>query len=133
MILMFLIDTSVWIRHFAKADPFDLRDICSVNERIMCLPVYQEILQGISDHKTFQVIRDSLDAAPFVEDPLERRVFQEAANLYRMARRQGLTIRSSVDCIIAACAIGNNLTVLHRDRDFPALAKISVLKERGVS
>ena len=129
---MFLIDTSAWIRHFAKTDPFDLRSVCSIEERILCLPVYQEILQGIRDEGAFRAVKEALDAAPFVEDPLSRRIFREAANLYRVARRQGLTVRSSVDCIIAACAIGNDLTVLHHDRDFSALAKVSVLKERRV-
>jgi predicted nucleic acid-binding protein len=47
-----------------------------------------------------------------------------------LARRTGLTIRSSVDCLIAACALRNDLTILHRDRDFRSLAKISGLKQR---
>ena len=129
---MFLIDTSAWIRHFARADPFDLRSVCSIEERVLCLPVYQEILQGIRDEGAFRAVKEALDAAPFVEAPLRRRIFREAADLYRVARRQGLTVRSSVDCIIAVCAIGNDLTVLHHDRDFPALAKVSVLKERRI-
>ena len=129
---MFLVDTSAWIRHFAQADPFDLRSVCPTEERVLCLPVYQEILQGIRDERAFRAVKEALDAAPFVEDPLGRRIFREAADLYRVARRQGLTVRSSVDCLIAACAIGNDLTVLHHDRDFPALAKVSVLKEQPV-
>jgi len=52
--------------------------------------------------------------------------------LYRAARRQGLTVRSSVDCLIAACALRNGLTVLHRDRDYPLLAKVSGLQQRAV-
>ncbi|HZF12811.1 MAG TPA: PIN domain-containing protein [Thermoanaerobaculia bacterium] len=57
-------------------------------------------------------------------------VFEEAAQLYRVARRNGLTIRSSVDCLIAACALRHGLTVLHHDRDFPMLARICPLSER---
>jgi hypothetical protein len=53
--------------------------------------------------------------------------------LYRAARRAGLTVRSSVDCLIAACAIRHGLTVLHRDRDLPVLAKISPLFERDLA
>ena len=53
--------------------------------------------------------------------------------LYRAARRAGLTVRSSVDCLIAACAIRHGFTVLHRDRDFPVLAKISPLFERDLA
>lgn len=45
--------------------------------------------------------------------------------------RPGLTVRSSVDCLIAACAIRHDLEVLHRDRDYPALAGISALRQRS--
>ncbi|MCG8481537.1 MAG: PIN domain-containing protein [Spirochaetales bacterium] len=130
---MFLIDTSAWIKHFAKADPFDLRDVCPADERVLCLPVYREILQGIRNETAFRAVKEALEAAPFVEDPMGRTLFCEAAELYRVARRQGLTIRSATDCLIAACAVRHNLTVLHCDRDFPALATVSILDERAVS
>lgn len=59
-------------------------------------------------------------------------VFEEAAILYRLGRRAGFTVRSSVDCLIAACAIRHDLVVIHRDRNFGALAKISSLRERQI-
>jgi hypothetical protein len=98
----------------------------------LCLPVYQEILQGIRDESAFRAIKTIVDAAVFVEAPLPQVVYDDAVDLYRVARRVGLTIRSSVDCIVAACAIRNNLPVLHRDRDYPALASVSALRERRV-
>jgi len=58
-------------------------------------------------------------------------VFLEAAGLYRTARRRGLTIRSSVDCLIAVCALRNDLEVLHDDRDFTALSEVSTLRQRA--
>lgn len=58
--------------------------------------------------------------------------YNDAINPYRTARRQGLTIRSSLDCIIAACALRKDLTVLHHDRDYEALARISGLRQRAV-
>jgi predicted nucleic acid-binding protein len=60
-------------------------------------------------------------------------VYYEAVDLYRAARRAGITIRSSVDCLIAACALRHDLTVLHRDRDYAALARICPLNSRDVS
>jgi len=39
-------------------------------------------------------------------------------------------VRSSVDCLIAACAIRHDLEVLHRDRDYTALAEVSALHHR---
>jgi len=73
-----------------------------------------------------------LDAADFVEEPLTRAVFREAVGLYRLARKQGITIRSSVDCLIAACAIRHSLTVIHFDRDYPKIASISQLKQQQI-
>jgi hypothetical protein len=52
--------------------------------------------------------------------------------LYRAARRAGFTVRSGVDCLIAACAIRHGLTVLHADRDYSVIAKISPLQERNI-
>lgn len=72
-------------------------------------------------------------ALPCVESPLPRERCEEAAELYRAARRAGFTVRSGVDCLIAACAIRHGLTVLHRDRDYPALARVSALVERDLS
>ena len=46
--------------------------------------------------------------------------------------RAGVTVRSSVDCVIAACALRHDLTVLHVDRDFTNLARVSHLEARDV-
>ncbi len=97
-----------------------------------CLPVVQEVLQGFRDENAFRVARDAMRALPIVESPLDLDVVEEAVDLYRRARHSGLTIRSSVDCLIAACAIRHDLEVLHRDRDFDALASVSSLRARGV-
>ena len=59
-------------------------------------------------------------------------VFLQAADLYRASRRAGLTVRSGVDCLIAASAIRHHLEVLHHDRDYDAIAKISTLRARRV-
>lgn len=126
---MYLVDTSVWIRHFSSQDTFSLAQFCEPRERTLCLPVYQEILQGIRDQGHFRKVKQILDSASMVESPLEKGVFLEAAELYRGARRQGITIRSSHDCVIAACALRHNLVVVHSDRDYRNLAKISALRE----
>lgn len=129
---VYLVDTSLWIRHFSKKDGFDLRSLCDPDERVLCLPIYQEILQGIRDEHAFRRMERILNAAVIVDDPIDRDLFSHAVTLYRLARRQGVTVRSSVDCLIAASAIRHGLPVLHTDRDFTALAKVSELRERGV-
>jgi predicted nucleic acid-binding protein len=99
---------------------------------VTCLPVIQEILQGFRDERAFTLARDAMLSLPIVESPLKTGVFVEAANLYRAARRAGLTVRSNIDCLIAACAIRNGLTVLHNDRDFDLIARISVLESKRI-
>ena len=69
---------------------------------------------------------------PTVESPLHSDVFDEAVDRYRVARRAGLSSRSGVDCLIAACALRHDLVVLHRDRDYGALARISALQAKEV-
>jgi len=67
-----------------------------------------------------------------VESPLSDEAHLQAVDLYRAARRAGLTVRSGVDCLIGACALRNSLTVAHHDRDLDALAKVSPLEVRRI-
>lgn len=129
---LILLDTSVWIETFRRRNPLRLEQIVDFDQIVTCLPVIQEVLQGFRDESAFHVAREAMFALPVVESPLGSIVFQEAIGLYRAARRQGLTVRSSVDCLIAACAMRHGLTLLHRDRDYPLLAKVSALQQRAV-
>ena len=129
---MILVDTSVWIETFRRDSPLQLEALVDFDDVVTCLPVLQEVLQGFRDERAFRVARDAMTALPTIESPLRRELFEEAAMLYRAARRSGLTVRSSTDCLIAACAIRSNLTVLHRDRDFSAIARVSSLQEQSV-
>ena len=130
---MTLVDTSAWIEVFRKPPRLDLRDVGGLDEVVTCLPVVQEVLQGFRDEAAFRVARQAMLSLPCVESPLGQQRFEEAAELYRAARRAGFTVRSSTDCLIAACAIRHGVTVLHRDRDFSVIARVSPLLERNLS
>jgi predicted nucleic acid-binding protein len=125
---MILVDTSVWIEVFRKGAHASLESFLDLEEVVTCLPVIQEVLQGFRDQRTFRIAQEAMHAFPIVESPLKDIVFAHAVDLYRQARRQGLTIRSGVDCLIAACALRHELPVLHRDRDFSLLAMVSPLE-----
>jgi len=131
--LVVLVDTSVWIEVFRKPSRLQLDSVVDLDEIVTCLPVVQEVLQGFQDERGFRLARESMLAFPIVESPLRSEVFLEAAQLYRLARRAGVTIRSGVDCLIAACALRHGLLVLHHDRDFSLLAQVSPLQERRLS
>ena len=127
---MILVDTSVWIEVFRRKDPLDLESLVPLDEVVTCGPIVQEVLQGFREDVHFQRARVGMSNLPSVESPMSSEVFEAAAALYRTGRRRGLTIRSSLDCLIAACAVRNNLEVLHRGRDYPALAQVSALRQR---
>jgi predicted nucleic acid-binding protein len=128
-----LVDTSVWIELFRKAPrtPFD--QFVDFDDVVTCLPVVQEVLQGFRDERAFHLARDAMHALPVVESPLSREVFDEAVGFYRAARRAGLTVRSGVDCLIAACAVRHGLELLHHDRDYDVIARVSPLRVRRIT
>jgi predicted nucleic acid-binding protein len=127
-----LVDTSVWIEVFHRPARYRLDSAVDLDEVVTCLPVVQEVLQGLRDERAFALARDAMLALPIVESPLRAEVVLQAADLYRLARRAGLTVRSGVDCLIAACAVRNALTVLHHDRDFDRLSRICALESRAI-
>ena len=130
---MVLVDTSVWIETFRRREPFALESVVDLDEVVTCGPVVQEVIQGFDDERAFRVAREAMRSFPVLEDPMSLRVYEQAADLYRRARRAGRTVRSGVDCLIAACALIHGVEVLHCDRDYDALAAISPLLARNVA
>lgn len=88
----------------------------------------QEVVQGLLPGRTAQAIRRQLLSLPRLADPLPADRFVEAADLYAFGRRRGITIRSPIDCLIAAIAIEHEVPVWHVDRDFTRLASYSPLQ-----
>jgi len=127
-----LVDTSVWIDVFRRGRPLDLEAAVDLDEIVTCLPVVQEVLQGFREERAFRLARESLLAFPIVDSPLSLERHLEAAELYRLCRSRGVTVRSSVDCLVAACAIRHDLEVLHRDRDYGLVAEVAPLRQRRV-
>jgi predicted nucleic acid-binding protein len=127
-----LVDTSVWIEVFRKPARQRLTDVVEFDDVVTCLPIVQEVLQGFTRDLVFRDAREAMLALPIVESPMDERVYLDAVDLYRRARRAGITVRSGVDCLIAACAIRHGLAVLHNDRDYPAIARISELEQRQI-
>ena len=129
---MILVDTSVWIEFFRRSSRLDLEAVVDLDEVVTCLPVVQEVLQGFDNQQAYRIAREAMFAFPMVESPLSEDVFQLAIDFYRSARRAGVTVRSSVDCLIAACALRTSLAIVHNDRDFEALARIAPLEVRRI-
>jgi len=86
-----------------------------------------ELLAGVQANRARQTLRDTLLALPLlslrsIDD------FENAADLYRVCRRKGSTVRRLTDCLIAAVAIREGATLLHNDRDFESLARYTRLR-----
>lgn len=129
---MILVDTSVWILTFRRHRPLDLESIVAMDEVVTCLPVIQEVLQGFRDDGAFRIAREAMCALPVLDSPMPPDVVLGAIDMYRAARRAGLTVRSSVDCLIASSALRHGVEVLHADRDFASLARVSALRQRSI-
>ena len=126
---MYLIDTSVWI-DFIRGKPNtaveQLRAILTAEQTAGISPViYQEILQGSESEQRFKQFRDYFMELNFYhpKDPTDS--YAQVAYLYFSCRRKGITIRSTIDCLIAQTAIEHNLILLHSDKDFLRIAEVT--------
>ena len=124
---MILVDTSIWIELLADKPRRPIREE-DLLRFVTCGPVVQEVLQGLKPGLISDAFRSAFLAIPTVCDPVPLALFISAAEIYRQGRRRGITIRSSVDCLIAAIAIDNRVPVWHRDRDFDAIARYTGLE-----
>ena len=124
---MILVDSSVWIDLLGKKPKHKL-PVADFVKVYTCPVIIQELLQGVNDDIAHRRLKTALLALPRLGDPLSTDVHLEAADIYRLARRKGYTIRSSVDCLVAALALRADVPVWHADRDYTLLSKITALK-----
>ena len=128
--MMVLIDTTVWIDFFAGRRMSHVaaleRLIKSREDICICGIILAEVLQGIRDNSEFRKTRELFNTMIFL--PMPYSVFLGAAEIYRTLRRKGITIRNSIDCMIASVAIENDIILLHNDKDFVPIEKHIGLK-----
>ena len=127
---MILADTRVWIDFFqAKPTPqvnilemiiSEGHDIC------VCGLVLTEVLQGIRNDKQYHKTKTYFDNLLFLS--MNKTIYTHAADMYRYLRKRGITVRKSIDCMIASVAITNDIYLLHNDRDFIPIEKYCGLK-----
>ena len=129
---MILVDTSVLIHFLKGVDTESSRRFNIVLRRGIPFGInsliFQEILQGAGSEKEFVTLKKYLETQRFyhLKDPIES--FAKAARIYLDCRKKGITIRSTIDCLIAQTALENDLLLLHEDSDFDLMAKVIPLK-----
>ena len=122
---MFLIDTSVWITVLRDKTGKVCQSLETVlqDESILLSRFTQmELLQGCRDEREWALLETYLDEQAYVEQT--RNTWIAAARIYYELKRQGLTVKSSIDCCIAQLAIEHQLTLVHNDRDFEAIQTV---------
>ena len=126
---MLLIDTSVWIRVFRDRTGQVRKQLETlIDERDVLITRFTqlELLQGSLNEKDWTLFSTYLETQDYVE--LMSHSWQAAARIYYDLRRQGLTVRSPIDCCIAQAALENDLLLIHNDRDFETIAQVRSLQ-----
>lgn len=120
---MILVDTSVWIDFFRGIQSPQANHLATLfkNEEDVCISgiIMTEILQGIRSEKEYTRVKKLLGDLVYLAT--HRETYVLAADLFRTAQSKGHTIRKTIDCLIAACAIHHQVPILHKDTDFDKL------------
>jgi predicted nucleic acid-binding protein len=124
----YLIDTSVWIDFFRQCKTPAVNkfyQILDFNQNYAITElIYQEVIQGALTETDFNKLDDYLMAQLFCYPKYHPETYRQAAQIYFTCRRKGITIRSTIDCMIAQLAIEHELILLHNDKDFEQIAKV---------
>lgn len=127
---MIVVDSAVWIDFFngaPTAEEARLTRALTAEEPIaICRIILTEVLQGFRSLRAFENARRLLVYVPMLE--LDTAGHVEAARLFQSLRHRGLTVRGTIDCIVAQLCIAAGAELLARDRDFTSIAKYSLLR-----
>jgi predicted nucleic acid-binding protein len=122
---MILVDSSVWIGHLRNQDTTSLGKFRAIEDTDSILVgdlILLEVLQGARDER--QAVRIEHGLRQFrVVQMLNDSVAVRAARNYRTLRGKGVTVRKTVDVIIATFCIENRYALLQSDRDFAPFAQ----------
>lgn len=127
---MIVVDSSVWIDYFngKRTKQTSLLDSFLGNELIVIGGIIlTEVLQGFRNDKDFNKAKQLLGSLIFKE-MLGKELALESARNYRRLRKKGVTVRKTIDVMIATFCIANNLPLLHDDRDFRPMERYLNLK-----
>ncbi len=128
-----LIDTSAWVDFLNGHPSRESEALASLvegeEELCTCGVIVAEVFQGLRRDKFREELERLFRELLFVE-PAGIDTYLRAAGIYRHLRSRGITVRSTVDCLIAALAEENACQVLARDRDLTAIISSGLVKAR---
>ncbi len=130
---MILVDASVWIDFLRGVTSWQsqlLRKLIDERQIATADLILCEVLQGATSDRDFNFIESLMSDLPCLVIS-GREIAVEAARNYRLLRDRGITIRKTVDTLIATRCIRDDLTLFHKDRDFDPFAQHLGLKIIG--
>jgi predicted nucleic acid-binding protein len=122
---MILVDSSVWIDYFngvQKPETVKLDSLLGIESIAVGDIILTEVLQGFKSDRDYQIAKDLFTSLTIFELINTQLALQSADN-YRYLRKKGITIRKTIDVIIATFCLQNNLPLLFIDRDFIPFVK----------
>lgn len=115
-----LVDTSAWVDHINDHDSAPARALDSLlagdDDICTCGVIVAEVLQGMRRPAGYERVRDGFEDLTFLRAG-DMRLYVRAAEIFRALRQRGITVRSTIDCLIAALAEEHRCHLLHRDAD----------------
>ena len=128
---MIVVDTSVWVDFFRDQSTPKVEKFVALVEDDAGIAITDviltEILRGLRSERDVRRVERRLEFFEVLRlNDLDD--FRRAATLYRGARRKGVTIRRTLDCLIASVCIREDVPLLHADVDFDRLASCSALR-----
>ncbi len=125
---MVLVDTSVWISLLNNENNRSVEKFKFIlaNGIVFGLNhlIYLELLNGSKSIDKYYRMKEYLDAMKFFDLKFGRESYAKASLLYLNCRKSGITVRSTIDILIAQTAIENDLYLLHNDRDFEFVGQV---------
>jgi len=129
---MVVVDTSVWIDYVngSITPQTNLLDIELENDRIITGDlIIVEFLQGFRDDTQYYKAKELMESLEYF-DFVGKDIVIKAAENFRKLRKNGITIRKTIDVLIATFCIENGFELIHDDRDFDQMEEILGLRVR---
>ena len=130
-----LVDTSVWVDFFNGHPSRQAETLAHLireeADLVTCGLIVSEVLQGLRQAKSLAKIEQHFREMDWLS-PKEPNTYIEAADLFRRLRARGITIRSTIDCVIANLAAHHDALILAKDRDLTLIVESKLLSLRSM-
>ena len=117
---MILVDSSVWINYFNGTETLATKKLDGLlGVQPVCIGdlILAEVLQGFRQDANYQTAKNLLCTLP-IHSMIGTDISIKSVDNFKALRKQGITIRKTIDTLIATYCIETDLTLLHSDKDF---------------